>query len=407
MRRIRIGILVVLCLSLAAGAVVRSFVPKVDETLFLPQISRGGTWGPKAGSPPHYASASGEVAFNSSDVVPSIRGYAGPVKAMVGLDREGRITGIKVMEHAETPNYVRHMLTPQYLAQYIGKGVNDPIELERDIDGITRATVSARALADTVRESSRMVASGALGIQSGRSDSDHRLTHGYVPAGAYLVLFGVAAALYIISRRRHSRAITGWGRDMALAAAIGIVGLWLSSPFSVLHMLNLFMLRPSVDPLWIAVVGSTIMALAFMGRFYCGWLCPFGALSEFISRLPMRKWEITPDIDARWRKTKYIIFGVVIAFVLISGRTEFGNIETYVTLFSFSGNRITWLIVGVSLAGSLVVPRMWCRFLCPVAALSGILSRPAGGYPSTRKCPMANPPSPDMSECIRCNKCTS
>ena len=64
-----------------------------------------------------------------------------------------------------------------------------------------------------------------------------------------------------------------------------------------------------------------------------------------------------------------------------------------------------WLLVAVSLVANLRVKRFWCRFLCPVAALTGAASRSDKGYVSAPDCPMGNKPGPLISECIRCNRC--
>ncbi|MDO9028201.1 MAG: 4Fe-4S binding protein, partial [Candidatus Roizmanbacteria bacterium] len=194
-------------------------------------------------------------------------------------------------------------------------------------------------------------------------------------------------------------------RDITLLTGIILIGLYLSSPFSILHVGNLILLRPSSAAIWYAVVITTIVSIILAGRFYCGWLCPFGALCEFIGRLPFKKWNIPHDIDEKWRKLKYVLLGAIIIIICTSRRIDYGNYETYVTLFSFSGNFLTWTLVAVSLIANLRIERFWCRHLCPVAAFTGMLSRKASGYISGNDCPMANKPNPHVSECIRCNRC--
>jgi len=102
----------------------------------------------------------------------------------------------------------------------------------------------------------------------------------------------------------------------------------------------------------------------------------------------MRKWVISAETDDRWRKLKYVLFGLTAALVLVSGRVDAGNYETYVTLFSLHGNAFTWALVALTLLAGLRVERFWCRYLCPVAALTGLLSRKAEGYRGAANCPM-------------------
>lgn len=391
-------LLTVLFVAVLAGYGLRKD-RAVDESLFLQEVASDVEFTSKGGSPPHYRSEEGTVAFNSYDITPSIRGYAGPIKLLLALDAGGKVTGIKILEHRETPNYVHRMETPEFLGQFIGKSVNDPFEVDRDIDGISRATASVKALASTVRESSREVASEVMAIEVKGQKTEKRLNPGW---GVYLLFFSLSFAAYLVTRKSRNFLRI---RDLVLILSIPVVGLWLSSSFSVLHVFNILLMRLSADVLWYAVVISVALSIVVAGRFYCGWLCPFGALSEFIGRLPVRKWDIPAGLDDRWRNLKYILLGLAAAVVIPSGRIGVGNYETYVTLFSFHGSAFIWALVVVSLVANLRVPRFWCRYLCPVAALTGVLSRKDSGYVSGKDCPMANKPMPLISECIRCNRC--
>jgi hypothetical protein len=401
MNRIRILLLSIFVLSVLLGTGLRVLYPeeRVDEALYLGEVAPESVFYAKSGTPPHYGSAQGTVAFNTYDITPRIRGYAGPIRLLVALDAGGRITGIRILEHKETPNYVHSMETPGFLGQFLGKSVNDPIEIDNDIDGVSRATVSVKALADTVRESSREVASSVLAIQV--KGAKRERAAGFKWA-AYAALFLVAMAAYFVSRKKRTPNVL---RDFLLVASIIVVGIWLSTPFSILHVFNAVLLRLSTDWLWYAVVASTLISIIVAGRFYCGWLCPFGAVAEFLGKLPVRKWDVPEELDDRWRNAKYLLLALVMLVVIPTGKAEFGNYETYVTMFSLHGTYLMWVLVAVSLVANLRVRRFWCRFLCPVAALTGAASRSDRGYVSVPDCPMGNKPGPLISECIRCNRC--
>jgi Na+-translocating ferredoxin:NAD+ oxidoreductase RnfG subunit len=401
MNRIRLYLFLTIAVSMAAGHVLLE-EKRVDESLYLGEVAPDVTFGNKEGSPLHYSSPDGVTAFNSFDVTPSIKGYAGPIKLLVALEPGGRITGLKVLEHKETPNYVHRMEKPEFLGQFLGKSVNEPLEMDVDIDGISRATVSVKALTESVRESSREVASRAMGVRVIEKKERGGLAPGWI---AYLLFFLFSFSLYFITRRPRYSGRLQRARDAVMVISVLLVGLWLSSPFSILHVLNVALFRISSDMLLSVIFLSTVISIALAGRFYCGWLCPFGALSEFLSRIPLKKWAVPAKLDDGWRNIKYWLLGLVAAAVLLSGKVAFGNFETYVTLFSFHGTAFTWAIVVIGLLASLRVRRFWCRYLCPVAALAGLFSRQDPVYVSTGNCPMANRHEPLNSECIRCNRC--
>jgi electron transport complex protein RnfG len=85
-------------------------------------------------------------------------GYAGFIRMLVGIDKEGVIRGVEILEHQETPGLGARIVeikpgekTPWFLRQYIGKPAKD-IEVRKNIDAITGATITSRAVTDAVRK---------------------------------------------------------------------------------------------------------------------------------------------------------------------------------------------------------------------------------------------------------------
>jgi hypothetical protein len=400
MKNLRAIFIIIIFFSLLTGIVVRKTTTfRLDERIYLEEIAPGIVFYEKKGLPPHYPSNSNIIAFNSYDVRPDIKGYAGPIKVLIAIDNTGTIRGIKILEHRETKNYVHYMERPEYLSQFIGKSVKDPLAIDKDIDAISRATVSVEALTRTVRESSRLVAATLFNIEVPQEVHEKRVG---VDLFIYLSLFLSTLAFYLFTRKQKRLLKL---RDVFLVLSFLVVGLYLSSPFSVLHLYNFILLRHSSSFLFYGLLLSLVFSIFVAGRFYCGWLCPFGALVEFIGRLPLRKWELPEKKDIIWRRLKYVFFLIITGLVLFTGVPEFGIYEAYVTLFSFHGNILQWTLVILMLFVSLKVKRFWCRFLCPAGAFLALFTPSTGGYRSSAECPQSNPPDPPPSECIRCNKC--
>ena len=83
-------------------------------------------------------------AFLTSDVPPEELGYNGPIEVLVGMDREGTLTGVRVTHYVES--YIRtrgdFLRTPGYEAQFTGKSISDPFRAKRDVRVVSRATIS-------------------------------------------------------------------------------------------------------------------------------------------------------------------------------------------------------------------------------------------------------------------------
>jgi electron transport complex protein RnfG len=87
--------------------------------------------------------------------------YGGPIKVLVGVSAEGLITGIKILEHADTPGLGANAASPTYFVdraagitfygQFAGKAVTDPFEVKNDVIAITASTITSRAVTAAVK----------------------------------------------------------------------------------------------------------------------------------------------------------------------------------------------------------------------------------------------------------------
>ena len=85
------------------------------------------------------------------------QGYSAPIQLLVGVGQNGKVVGIKVLSQRETPGLGANITDSKFLKQFIGKSAKDSIEAKQDIDAITGATISTKAVCKAVRK--------ALGIE--------------------------------------------------------------------------------------------------------------------------------------------------------------------------------------------------------------------------------------------------
>jgi len=85
-------------------------------------------------------------------------GYSGYIRMIAGVDLNGIIQGVAILEHSETPglgakiNEIRPGESePWFLRQFKGKNAGI-IAVKRDIDAITGATISSKAVTDAIRK---------------------------------------------------------------------------------------------------------------------------------------------------------------------------------------------------------------------------------------------------------------
>lgn len=82
-----------------------------------------------------------------------VKGYGGTIELMVGVDSAGKVTGVRVLSHSETPGLGEKATKEQYLSKFIGRS-------NSDINGvslITGATISSKAIREGVKEGARVI----------------------------------------------------------------------------------------------------------------------------------------------------------------------------------------------------------------------------------------------------------
>ena len=77
-------------------------------------------------------------------------GFGGDINLMVGVGEDGKILGVSVVSMSETPGLGTKVAESGYLAQYIGQGSD--LSLDTEVDGISGATVSSKAVLAGVNE---------------------------------------------------------------------------------------------------------------------------------------------------------------------------------------------------------------------------------------------------------------
>ncbi|HLO78821.1 MAG TPA: 4Fe-4S binding protein [Magnetospirillum sp.] len=190
---------------------------------------------------------------------------------------------------------------------------------------------------------------------------------------------------------RHPR-LTGWVRFSFLAFTLVWLGWYADAQLSVVNILALsnalvtgfswdyFLMDPLLFILWSAVAA----ALLFWGRgAFCGWLCPFGALQEFVSlaakRLRVPQLAVPWGLHERLWPLKYVIFLGLFGFALYSltSAEHLAEIEPFKTaiILKFIRHWPFVLFAVALLAAGLFIERFFCRYLCPLGAALAIPAR--------------------------------
>ena len=213
-------------------------------------------------------------------------------------------------------------------------------------------------------------------------------------------------------------------RWAALVATFLYLG-WFDGGFlSVSHITAAISVGPAVFlediPLLLFVV-FTVVTTLLAGRVFCGFLCPFGALQDFLEKLVPRKFkrELPRALHERLWLVKYVCLAAILLPALAGSRASiFPFLEPFGTVFFLSSSIVLWSIAAAILVACAIVPRFYCRYACPLGAALAVAStvspfriRRVEHCDHCKVCEQACPtgaiegPRIDFRECVRCNIC--
>ncbi len=189
------------------------------------------------------------------------------------------------------------------------------------------------------------------------------------------------------------------------------------------------------------VVGTIVLFGVVLGRFVCGYLCPFGLFQELLHKIPLFKKKKSPRGHNKLIYLKYVLL-VVFVIILPLAVTNYGIAVPMFckwicpvgameggVLLSIQNEKIrtalgvlfSWkvIILIAVIILSIKYIRPFCKYICPLGALYGFFNKFAilrykiieEKCVGCRKCAVVCPmeiktyENPNSLECIRCGKC--
>jgi transcriptional regulator of nitric oxide reductase len=155
----------------AAQKRIHGFIEPMPAAKLKQLFPRAVTFTPRGVDPPHFTAYSVEqptaqtkpigFAFWTIEIAPEMLGYHGHIHMLIGMDTRGTLTGVIVDLNTEPYGHFS-VDRPEFAAQFKGKSIRDPFIVGKDVDAMSTATITLRAAALTIRETSRTVAKAVL-----------------------------------------------------------------------------------------------------------------------------------------------------------------------------------------------------------------------------------------------------
>lgn len=297
-------------------------------------------------------------------------GYGGELKVAVSVSELGIVLETTVIEHKETFSFFRRVLRSRMIEDLKNKPYSDVFIPSEDVDSITGATYSARALAEATKKASRLVATKALNLPD-------------IEEPAPRVKFGLAEGILLglflfglIARTKRFKFKTA-ARWVSMLIGIGFIGFLLNKPFTLV-LINKILLgfwpKWQLDLYWYILVGGIILITLIDKRNpYCEWFCPFGATQECLGIIGGGKVRVPQKIHSplRWLQRGIALTAILLA--LIFRNPSVSSYEVFGAFFRLIGTNFLFILLAVVLIVSLFIRRPWCSYLCPLRPVTDFI----------------------------------
>jgi polyferredoxin len=138
-----------------------------------------------------------------------------------------------------------------------------------------------------------------------------------------------------------------------------------------------------IEPSALILFAAVILLTLLFSRGFCGWICPFGSVQEWLGLLGRKifkkRYNPSGAWDRRLRLLKYVLLVLIIGFTWHLGTLVFRPYDPFLAFFhlgqGFDEMPWAYAALGVVILGSLYIERFFCKYACPLGAVIGIIGK--------------------------------
>lgn len=318
------------------------------------------------------------IAFITKEVCPEkTYGYQSRISTLVGISTKGKIVGIKILEENESVKYTRGSLN-QFIEQFVNKSVTDNFILGKDVDAVTGATITSSAINSSIKTGISIVLPTVMKIGVSTIKNQNEQTswgNGLLKIDIWILFLIVGLAIFGYFTKSQITRYLSFGLSIAYIGFVKGGGISINNLVSISQgHFPTFQDNAYFYGLLVVAIIFTI----FLGRFYCGWVCPFGFILELLHREYLNI-SVPKMIDQWLRLIKYVILIMILFLAYITGMSGNAMIvadraEPFFTFFKLGSDWINWSLLILIIFCSIFISRAYCRYLCPLGAFLSLIT---------------------------------
>ena len=300
---------------------------------------------------------------NTSPFSDEIYGYNSTTPLTIFLDENDRISEVEICENRETRGYLNKVINSGYLDLW--DGLTPKEAATHNVDAVSGCTFTSIAVAQSLQ-----VRMQDLSKEKGKMAIDRKLLARQI----CIVLVTILSAICFFNPNK-----TKILRYVTLLLSIAILGFWTNSLLSLALFYNWMTNGISLAiqlPLLIIAVLAILLPLFTKKSFYCQYLCPFGAVQEFVGVIGQKakgKGQKTSSVKSKvfnffvvFRK---VILLVLLLIVALGVGLDLSVVEPF-PIFNYQSIGFgVAIFAAVIIVASVFIKKPWCNYLCPTGTL--------------------------------------
>lgn len=300
--------------------------------------------------PEEWVDENGARVISTTEFGKEFIGYNANIPLQIYL-KENKIEKVEVLDNEETPSFMVRVEKQGLLDAW--NGLTPEEALEKPVDVVSGATYSSDAIIKSVQKTMIYVADNPT-AQKTTPNLDFKFF-----ALLIVILSGLILPFFIKSKLF---------RTIQLLLNVAVLGFW-TCRFLSLSLLTGFVANKfefwSASITLLLLVAALVYPLFGKKDYYCLWICPMGSLQELMGKIVPFKVKMSLQWIQILTWFRRILWFALMVTLWLGVGFDLMNYEFFVAFMLADAGWIVLVCAAVILLLSCVIPRPYCRFVCP------------------------------------------
>lgn len=288
-----------------------------------------------------------------------IRGYAGPINVGIVYDAEGTISSLLHIDSEETSSYLDKITKAGFYQHF----EQLPLEEHQEIDGVSGATITTKAISENCTAMSEKLFPDLLGNYVDTA-SPFSFSVTTIFSNIWILHIIIITLIFFYGFQKKILKKSKTTTTIVRLTSIGYIGFYLNNSFTYTTLLHPFI------GVSLSLLSGSYLFLALIGaiwgkNIYCKYVCPFGNAQCLASQYAGKKIKTKFFLSDKWVKLIRVLTALTLIVGIILGMDKWKNFEPFPDAFGRELVSFWFFIAAFIVLLAIRYPMLWCRSLCP------------------------------------------